>query len=112
MKSFFRQAVQGRKNIVVSGGTSSGKTTFVNALLKEIPRHERLILIEDAAEVKVEHPNALGLLAVKGETGEARVTAGGERHTLGQFESLLLPAAVGAYGLSGDFELLRSSLPE
>ena len=44
--------------------------------------------------------------------GEARVEAGGERHTLGQFESLLLPAAVGAYGLSGDFELLRSSLPE
>lgn len=75
VKSFFRQAVQGRKNIVVAGGTSSGKTTFVNALLKEIPRHERLILIEDAAEVKVEHPNALGLLAVKGETGEARVTA-------------------------------------
>ncbi|AIZ45909.1 mannose-6-phosphate isomerase [Deinococcus radiopugnans] len=44
--------------------------------------------------------------------GEARVTAGSERYTLGQFESLLLPAAVGAYGLSGDFELLRSSLPE
>ena len=75
VKGFFRQAVQGRKNIVVAGGTSSGKTTFVNALLKEIPRHERLILIEDAAEVKVEHPNALGLLAVKGETGEAKVTA-------------------------------------
>ncbi|MDV6374425.1 type I phosphomannose isomerase catalytic subunit [Deinococcus arenicola] len=43
--------------------------------------------------------------------GEAKVEAGGEQHTLGQFESLLLPAAVGAYQLSGPFELLRSSLP-
>lgn len=75
VKGFFRRAVLGRKNIVVAGGTSSGKTTFVNALLKEIPPHERLILIEDAAEVRIEHPNAVGLLAVKGETGEAKVTA-------------------------------------
>lgn len=75
VRGFFRLAVQGRKNIVVAGGTSSGKTTFVNALLKEIPRNERLILIEDAAEVRIEHPNAVGLLAVKGETGEAKVTA-------------------------------------
>jgi type IV secretion system protein VirB11 len=72
---FLRQAVRRRKNIVVAGGTSTGKTTFVNALLKEIPRQERLILIEDAAEVRIEHPNAVGLLAVRGETGEAKVTA-------------------------------------
>jgi len=72
---FLKEAVRRRKNIVVAGGTSTGKTTFVNALIKEIPRHERLILIEDAAEVRIEHPNALGLLAVRGETGEAKVTA-------------------------------------
>ncbi|CAN7325716.1 P-type DNA transfer ATPase VirB11 [Phenylobacterium sp. LjRoot219] len=72
---FLRQAVLRRKNIVVAGGTSTGKTTFVNALLKEIPHRERLILIEDAAEVRIEHPNAVGLLAVRGETGEAKVTA-------------------------------------
>ena len=72
---FLREAVRRRKNIVVAGGTSTGKTTFVNALLKEIPRHERLILIEDAAEIRIEHENAVGLLAVRGETGEARVTA-------------------------------------
>ena len=72
---FLRQAVQRRKNIVVAGGTSTGKTTFLNALLKEIPRRERLILIEDAPEVRIEHPNAVGLLAVRGETGEAKVTA-------------------------------------
>jgi mannose-6-phosphate isomerase len=44
--------------------------------------------------------------------GEARVEVNGEQHALGQFESLLLPAAVGAYRLSGNFKMLRSSLPE
>jgi type IV secretion system protein VirB11 len=58
-----RLAVRGRKNIVVSGGTSTGKTTFLNALIKEIPRSERLIVIEDAAEVRLDHPNAVGLIA-------------------------------------------------
>ncbi len=72
---FLRQAVRQRKNIIVAGGTSTGKTTFLNALLKEIPRAERLILIEDAAEVQLDHPNALGLIAVRGANGEARVTA-------------------------------------
>lgn len=71
---FLRMAVKRRKNIVVSGGTSTGKTTFLNALLKEIPREERLILIEDAAEVQLDQPNAIGLIAVRGENGEARVT--------------------------------------
>ncbi len=71
---FLRQAVRQRKNIVVAGGTSTGKTTFLNALLKEIPRDERLLLIEDAGEVQLDHPNAVGLIAVRGENGEARVT--------------------------------------
>ena len=72
---FLRQAVRARRNIVVAGGTSTGKTTFLNALLKEIPREERLILIEDAPEVQLDHPNAVGLVAVRGEQGEARVGA-------------------------------------
>ena len=72
---FLRMAVRQRKNIVISGGTSTGKTTFLNALLKEIPAHERLILIEDAPEVQIGHANAIGLVAVRGEQGEARVTA-------------------------------------
>lgn len=71
---FLKLAVTSRKNIVVAGGTSTGKTTFLNALLKEIPADERLVLIEDAPEVQVSQPNAVGLLAVRGETGEARVT--------------------------------------
>ena len=68
-------AVKGRKNILVSGGTSTGKTTFLNALIREIPKEERLILIEDTAELRLNHPNAIGLLATRGALGEARVSA-------------------------------------
>lgn len=67
-------AVRARKNIIVSGGTSTGKTTFLNALLREIPREERLILIEDTPELSVEHDNCIGLVSVRGELGEAKVT--------------------------------------
>ena len=70
-----RGAVRARRNILVSGGTSSGKTTFVNALLQEIPLDERLVLIEDTPELQLLHPNAVGLVAARGVTGEAEVTA-------------------------------------
>ena len=72
--AFLRDAVQARKTILISGGTSSGKTTFLNALLKTIPQHERIILVEDTPEIADNHPNSLRLVAVKGEMGEARVT--------------------------------------
>jgi type IV secretion system protein VirB11 len=71
---FLRMAVRERKNIVVSGGTSTGKTTFLNALLKEIPEHERLILIEDAPELRIQQPNAVGLVAARSALGEARLS--------------------------------------
>ncbi len=71
---FLRIAVRARKNIIVSGGTSSGKTTFLNALLKEIPPHERLIVIEDTPEVRLEHANAVGLVSVRGSLGETSIT--------------------------------------
>jgi type IV secretion system protein VirB11 len=67
-------AVRSRKNIIVSGGTSTGKTTFLNALLREIPNDERLILIEDTPELVIEHENSIGLVSVRGELGEAKVT--------------------------------------
>jgi len=70
---FLRGAVLARKNVIVSGGTSTGKTTFLNALVREIPQTERLIMIEDTPEVRLEHPNAVGLIAVRGQLGEARI---------------------------------------
>jgi type IV secretion system protein VirB11 len=68
-------AVRARKNILVSGGTSTGKTTFLNALLREIPLSERLILIEDTPELQVHHDNAIGLIAARSALGEAQVSA-------------------------------------
>ena len=52
-----RRAVTGRKNILVSGGTSSGKTTALNAMIALIGRDERLVTIEDTRELRVEAPN-------------------------------------------------------
>ncbi len=75
LAAFLARMVRERRNIIVSGGTSTGKTTFLNALIREIPAGERLIMIEDTAELVLRHANAVGLLAVKGELGEARVTA-------------------------------------
>lgn len=68
-------AVRARRNILVSGGTSTGKTTFLNALIREIPAEERLILIEDTPELSVTHENMVGLLAARSDLGEAQVTA-------------------------------------
>jgi type IV secretion system protein VirB11 len=66
--------VSRRKTVLISGGTSSGKTTLLNALLKEVPASERLVVIEDAPELRLTHPNSIGLVAVAGNQGEAVVT--------------------------------------
>jgi len=73
--AYLREAVRRRLTILVSGGTSTGKTTFLNAMLREIPQAERVIVVEDTAELKLPGENGVGLIAVKGELGEARVTA-------------------------------------
>ncbi len=54
MAKFLQAAVKTRKNILVSGGTGSGKTTFLNILSSYIPNDERIITIEDAAELKID----------------------------------------------------------
>jgi type IV secretion system protein VirB11 len=72
---FLADAVKARKTIVIAGGTGTGKTTFLNALLREAPAEERLVLIEDTPEVQLHHANAAGLVAVRGHLGEASVTA-------------------------------------
>jgi type IV secretion system protein VirB11 len=75
-ESFMRLAVRGRKNILVSGPTGSGKTTYTKALIREIPSEERLITIEDAQELVLDdHPNHVRLFYSKDDQGLARVTA-------------------------------------
>ncbi|MCR9179895.1 MAG: P-type DNA transfer ATPase VirB11 [Erythrobacteraceae bacterium] len=73
--AYLRAAIRARRTILISGGTSTGKTTFLNAMLGEIPRAERVVLVEDTPELKFPGENAVGLVAVKGELGEAKVTA-------------------------------------
>lgn len=70
---FIKQAIKLRKNIIISGGTSSGKTTFLNACLQEIPQDDRLIILEDTREIETPHPNQVQLLASKGDQGLAQV---------------------------------------
>lgn len=73
-ESFLALAVRAKKNIVVSGATGSGKTTFTKALIREIPAEERLITIEDAPELILnDHPNHVRLFYSKGDQGQAKV---------------------------------------
>jgi type IV secretion system protein VirB11 len=73
--AFLRDAIRRRRTILFAGGTSSGKTTFLSAMLREIPRAERVVLVEDTPELGLPGDNGVGLVAVKGELGEAKVSA-------------------------------------
>ena len=75
VRAVLGEAVRAKRNLLISGGTSTGKTTFLNALLREIPADERLILIEDTPELELTHRNAIGLLAARSALGEAEVRA-------------------------------------
>ncbi len=61
MARFLDVCVSARKNIIVSGGTGSGKTTLLNILSNFIPPHERVITVEDAAELKLRHEHLISL---------------------------------------------------
>jgi pilus assembly protein CpaF len=63
-----------RKNGIISGGTGSGKTTLMKALLDHVPLHERLIVIEQPAELKVAHPNVIRWEAVEAIPGQVAIT--------------------------------------
>src|SRR5947209_18440610 len=61
MAEFLQAAVLGRMNILVSGGTGSGKTTTLNVIARFIPHNQRVITIEDAAELQIDHPHVISL---------------------------------------------------
>ncbi|MEM1414886.1 MAG: ATPase, T2SS/T4P/T4SS family [Myxococcota bacterium] len=73
MARFLERCVRVRKNIVISGGTGSGKTTLLNVLSGAIPSHERIVTIEDAAELRLEQPHVVSL-----ETRPANMEGKGE----------------------------------
>jgi type IV secretion system protein VirB11 len=70
---WLRRAVAARATILIAGGTSSGKTTFLNALLEQVPHEQRVVLVEDAPEIQLRQANALGLVSVRSPLGEALV---------------------------------------
>lgn len=71
---FLQTAIVNRVSILISGGTSSGKTTFLNACLRSIGGHERIITIEDTRELFPPQSNVVHLIASRGDQGTADVT--------------------------------------
>ena len=61
MVRYLAAAVQGRLNLIISGGTGAGKTTLLNCLTSFIPHHERVVTIEDSAELQLQQPHVVPL---------------------------------------------------
>lgn len=75
IKEFIAEAVRTHKNIIISGATGSGKTTFSKAIIQLIPPEERLITIEDVAELKLpKHLNHVRLIYSKDGQGLSKAT--------------------------------------
>lgn len=64
---FLKSAIESRLTVVVSGGTGTGKTSFLNSMARSIPHDQRIVSIEDTQELKPEHPNWVHMLTVKKE---------------------------------------------
>jgi pilus assembly protein CpaF len=75
MAHFLNACVLGKQNILISGGTGTGKTTILNALLTLIPHHERVITIEDTAEIPYLLPNQVRMMTKSGAFGGEAITA-------------------------------------
>ena len=61
VRDFLKACIEARKNIIVAGGTGSGKTTLLNVLSSFLPPHERILTIEDAAELQLKQPHVVSL---------------------------------------------------
>ena len=69
-----RAAIEANKNILISGGTSTGKTTLLNALAVFLPANDRVVLIEDTAELQIDRPNLVRFEARREQAGLPAVT--------------------------------------
>ena len=69
-----RAAIDARQNILISGGTSTGKTTLLNALAVFLPAGERIVIIEDTAELQVDKPNVVRFEARRAQRDLPAVT--------------------------------------
>lgn len=74
VRKFLETAAIHHRSMLISGGTSTGKTTFLNTMLTAIPARERFILMQDTAELEPRQENVVSLLISKGGQGEAKVT--------------------------------------
>src|SRR6202008_910465 len=61
MVTYLAAAIQGRLNLLISGGTGAGKTTLLNCLTSFIPHHERVLTLEDSAELQLPQPHVVSL---------------------------------------------------
>jgi pilus assembly protein CpaF len=61
MADYLASQVRNRRSIMIAGGTGAGKTTLLNAVSACVPKHERIVTIEDAAELKLQHPHVARL---------------------------------------------------
>lgn len=76
LRDELHEAVEQRHNILISGPTGSGKTTLVKALLDLIPAHERVLLIEDTAELPLDRSNSVKFTAREGVSSKRRCATG------------------------------------
>lgn len=70
---FLQFAIRQKYNILISGGTSTGKTTFLNSLLQHLPREDRIVTIEDVPEIQLSQPNYLSLFATRHQPDQAKI---------------------------------------